>query len=76
MSAPSCNCQPIAPEPEPDGLITQRSALIAVISLVLGLVVGAVTFIAYGNVGGAVLAGLGALGGTLIAAHTLIRRDR
>ena len=74
MSAPSCQCHSAGPA-EPEGLITQRVALIVLIALVLGLVVGAVTFIAYGNVAGAILAGLGVLGLTLGGAHALIRRD-
>jgi hypothetical protein len=76
MSAPACACQTAAPPPEPEGFITQRSALVGLIAIVCGLVVGAITYVAYGNTAGAVLAGLGALGGTLVAAHALIRRDR
>lgn len=53
--------------------ISLRTAVILLIAFVCGVVAGSLTFLAYGNVPAAVLAGLGAVAGALIAAHTLVR---
>ena len=60
------------PTPPPIG---QRAALLLFAALVSALVVGTLTFLAYGNVAGAVLAGIGALGASFTFLHIHVRGD-
>ncbi|WP_328645531.1 hypothetical protein OHS58_37290 [Amycolatopsis sp. NBC_00348] len=49
-----------------------RTVLILLVAFVCGTVAGVLTFLAYHNVAGAVLAGIGAAGGAIIVLHQLL----
>ncbi|GAA3465424.1 glycerol uptake facilitator-like aquaporin [Saccharothrix longispora] len=70
--ARTCGCQPSV-STEPQAFVSIRSALIFVIAFLCAAVVGVLTFLANGNVPGAVLAGLCAMGGAFLGLHLLIR---
>lgn len=56
-----------------DGLFTIRTALIMLLAVIIGLIVGLLMVAAGHNLAEAVLAGLGSGAGTLAVAPTLIR---
>ncbi|REH18055.1 hypothetical protein BCF44_13842 [Kutzneria buriramensis] len=69
---PGCACvchqQPPTPVP-PQDPVSGRTAIIAVIAFLAGVVSGALTYWAYWNIPGAVLAGLGTMAVAFLALH-------
>lgn len=62
-----------APPPS-DPFLSVRTALILVIALLVGIVAGALGFLGYGTVAGAVLIGGGAAGGAMMMFHAVLGR--
>ncbi|MEU0883364.1 hypothetical protein ABZ345_32560 [Lentzea sp. NPDC005914] len=67
--SPTCRCRTAPPE----SVLSVRSAVLLVLSIVIGFVIGWLAFVAYGNVAGAAIAGMGAFGCVLVAANALVR---
>ncbi|XVS64686.1 hypothetical protein ACQPYE_01065 [Actinosynnema sp. CA-299493] len=68
----TCACR-TTPPPTPESFISVRSAVLLLMSVVIGLMISGLAFIAYSSIAGAAMAGLGAFGCALMAAHTLVR---
>jgi len=60
------------PRPTPGPLLSVRAAVVLLIAAVVGLVAGALGFLATGSVPAAVLTGGGAAGGAALLFHTLV----
>ena len=60
--------------PDQDPLVPQRLALIAVIAIVIGAMIGGLTFMASPSVPAAVIAGLVAFGAAVVALDKLVGR--
>jgi hypothetical protein len=60
--------------PSPDPLLTVRAAVVLLIAVVVGLVAGAVGFLAHRDLPTAVLVGGGAAGAALVLFHGLLGR--
>ncbi|MFB6825517.1 hypothetical protein ACFCXA_28495 [Streptomyces virginiae] len=62
------------PEENRGPLLSAHAALVCVAAVVIGIVVGALTYLRTGNTAGAALAGLTAGGVSAVALHELIGR--
>ncbi|CUM44133.1 hypothetical protein H4W23_00430 [Streptomyces gardneri] len=62
---------PPAPDAE-QPLLTAHAALVLLMSIFFGTVIGVLTFLSVGSVAGALLAGLPAFGVSAVALHKLI----
>lgn len=58
--------------PTPPPLLTVRSAVILLLGVVCGFIIGALTYLAGGNTAASVLAGLGASGSSVMFLHKAI----
>ena len=56
----------------PPPLLTQRSAIVLVVAVLVGVIFGCCTFMAYANPWTAVIAGLTAFGATAAGLHSLL----
>ncbi|MCC3655847.1 MULTISPECIES: hypothetical protein [Streptomyces] len=63
---------PVPPPPEPP-FITLHTAVVLLTAVLIGLIVGVLTFLSYFSASGAVLAGLGAVGLSVPVLRSLIR---
>ncbi len=61
------------PSTSTDPLLTVRAAVVLLLAVIAGVVVGALTYLVQDSVPAALLAGLAALGATLVSAPALIR---
>lgn len=71
---PTCGHTATTTNTEEHTFVSARTALILVMAFVCGVVVGLLTFMANGNVPAAILAGICALGATMISLHMLVGR--
>nr|WP_258545140.1 hypothetical protein [Micromonospora provocatoris] len=63
-----------SPAPDPGPLLTVRAAVILLLALVIGVLAGALSYLAQGSVPAAILVGGGAAGAALLLFHTIIDR--
>ena len=62
------------PSPPPDPLLTVRAVVVLMLSLIVGLLAGGLSYLAAHDVPTALLVAGGAFGGTVALSHSLLGR--